>query len=121
EISFIRPGCYRVKLTAYNNSNKVNTTKSVLKDDYICVVGYCTPRTTIQIQALSVSNVVLKDATGTAVIDNSSPDLAVNGYVDYSKTVTARMIFGEQYNLEISRLSTSEQWNGQAWIDWNID
>jgi PKD repeat protein len=119
QFNLTKPGCYTVTLTAYNSVNSGPTKKTIVKDYYICVVGYCTPSADITTQDISISNVQLLDGS-TALINNSSA-ATQGGYTDYSEDIAADVLFGKEYSITMSRATSVDRWNGKVWIDWNID
>lgn len=119
EIKFTKPGCYTITVTGLNSINPSNTKKTVVKDFYICVVGYCLPSAEYTTTDISISNVSIKDGS-TVLIDNNSGS-SVGGYTDYTSTVSADLLYGKEYSLSMSRASMVDDWNGKVWIDWNVD
>lgn len=118
-IRFTGSGCYTIALKAWNSLDPTNTTKTVVKNKYVCALNYCNPTSAIISSDLGINNVKVLDGTN-ALIDNNSTS-GVQAYTDFSNTQVANLTFGKTYTLEVSRLSNVDPGNRKAWIDWNID
>jgi hypothetical protein len=118
-VKFTAAGCYTITLKAYNSLDPTNTTKTVVKNKFICALDYCNPNSYILSSDVGINRVRLLDGTS-ELINNytTSGDMA---YSDYSSTVQANLTFGKAYTLEISRNNSVDPANRKAWIDWNID
>lgn len=118
-IRFTAPGCYTIALKAYNALDPTNTTKTVVKNNFICAVDYCNPTSLILATDLGINNVNISDNNGELL--NNSSSSGVNAYSNYSETVSTSLTFGKTYNLEVSRNTNADPANRKVWIDWNID
>ena len=118
-LKFGASGCYTLTLKAWNNTNPSATTKTVVKNKFICVLDYCIPSSIILSSDVGINNVKLKDGN-TELINNfsTSGDIA---YSDFTSTNRAALTFGKTYNLEVARVSNVDPANTKVWIDWNID
>ena len=118
-LKFTAPGCYTITLKAYNSLDPTNTTKTVVKNKFICALDYCAPSSYILSSDVGINRVRVIDGT-TDLFNNysTSGDVA---YTDYSKTVKANLTYGKTYTLEVSRTSNVDPANRKGWIDWNID
>ena len=119
KIRFTSPGCYTIALKAYNSLDPTNTTKTVVKNDFICALDYCNPTSLILATDIGINNVRLLDNNTSLITNGSSSGIAA--YTDYSPTIGAELTFGKTYTLEVTRNITSDPANRKAWIDWNID
>lgn len=119
QIRFTSPGCYTIALKAYNSLDPTNTTKTVVKNKFICAVDYCDPTSFILAADLGINNVKIMD-NSTELLNYSSASGSV-AYSDYSSVASASLTFGKTYSLEVSRNTNADPANRKAWIDWNID
>ena len=118
-LKFNSPGCYTITLKAYNHLDPTNTTRTIVKNKYICALDYCKPSSYILSSDVGINRVRIIDGT-TDLLNNysTSGDVA---YTDYSSTVKADLTYGKTYTIEISRTSNVDPANRKGWIDWNID
>jgi hypothetical protein len=118
-LKFNSPGCYTITLKAYNSLDPTNTTKTIVKNQYICALDYCNPSSYILSSDVGINRVRVLDGN-TELINNytTSGDIA---YTDYSSSVRATVTYGKTYTVELSRTSTVDPANRKGWIDWNID
>lgn len=119
QIRFTAPGCYTIALKAYNSLDPTNTTKTVVKNNFICAVDFCDPSAFILAADLGINNVKVLD--GNTELINFSSGSGVSAYTDYSGLATANLTFGKTYTFEVSRNTNADPANRKAWIDWNID
>ncbi len=118
-LKFSSPGCYTITLKAYNSLDPTNTTKTVVKNKFICALDYCLPASYILSSDVGINRVRIVDGTND-LINNYSTSGDVS-YTDYSKTVKANLTYGKTYTIELSRNGSVDPANRKAWIDWNID
>ncbi len=118
-IKFTSPGCYTITLKAYNSLDPTNTTKTVVKNKFICAVDYCNPTAFILSSDIGINRVRILD--GTTELMNNYTTSGTSYYTDYSSTQKASLTYGKTYSLEISRNSNVDPANRKGWIDWNID
>ncbi|MDP2174975.1 MAG: DUF5011 domain-containing protein, partial [Bacteroidota bacterium] len=118
-IKFTAAGCYTLTLKAWNSNNPTATTKTVVKNKFICALDYCTPASLILSADVGINNVKVLDGT-TELINNFSTS-GDQAYTDYTNEHTANLTFGKTYTLEMSRVSNVDPANRKGWIDWNID
>jgi len=118
-IKFTAPGCYTITLKAYNNLDPTNTTKTVVKNKYICALDYCAPTSFILSSDIGINRVRILD--GTAELINNYTTSGTSAYTDYSATQQSTLTYGKQYTIEVSRNSNVDPANRKGWIDWNID
>ncbi|MBL7837296.1 MAG: DUF5011 domain-containing protein [Bacteroidetes bacterium] len=118
-LKFNSSGCYTITLKAYNSLDPTNTTKTIVKNKYICALDYCNPSTYILSSDVGINRVRVLDGSN-ELINNYSTSGDV-GYTDYSGTAKANLTFGRTYTLEVSRTSNVDPANRKGWIDWNID
>jgi PKD repeat protein len=118
-LKFTAAGCYTITLKAWNSLNPTSTTKTVVKNKYICALDYCTPTSYLLSSDVGINRVRVLDGS-TELINNytTSGDAA---YTDYSTEKQASVTFGKTYNVEISRNSAVDPANRTVYIDWNID
>src|SRR5574343_400714 len=118
-LKFSSPGCYTITLKAYNSLDPTNTTKTVVKNKFICALDYCLPSSYILSSDVGINRVRIIDGS-TDLINNysTSGDVA---FTDYSKTVKANLTYGQTYTIELSRNGSVYPANRKASIDWNID
>ncbi len=119
KIRFTAPGCYTIALKAYNSLDPTNTTKTIVKNDFVCALDYCNPTSLILTTDIGINNVKLMDGNTSLITNGSSSGLA--GYTDYSPSIGADLTFGKTYTLEVTRNVSNDPANRKAWIDWNID
>ena len=119
QIKFNAPGCYTIFLRAWNSLDSVNTTNSILKIDYVCVLEYCKPNSFILSQDVGINRVVVRDGNN-SMIDNNSTS-GVDGYSDFSGTQKANLTYGKTYTLELHRDNSQDPANRTGWVDWNFD
>lgn len=119
KLKFNTSGCYTITLKAYNSLDPTNTTKTIVKNKYVCALDYCVPASFILSSDVGINRVRILDGTS-ELINNytTSGDIA---YTDYSSTVSANLTYGKTYTLEVSRNSNVDPANRKGWIDWNID
>jgi len=118
-VKFSGSGCYTITLKAYNSLDPTNTTKTVVKNKYICALDYCLPSSYILSSDVGINRVKVLD--GSSELINNYTTSGVASYTDYSDKVKANLTYGRSYNLEVSRVGTVDPANRKAWIDWNID
>ncbi len=118
-IKFTAPGCYTITLKAYNSLDPTNTTKTVVKNKFICALDYCNPSAYILSSDVGINRVKVLDGTN-ELINNYSTS-GDKTYSDYSSTEQANLTFGKTYTLVVERASNVDPANRKAWIDWNID
>lgn len=118
-VKFSAAGCYTITLKAWNSLNPTSTTKTVVKNKYICALDYCAPSSYLLSSDVGINRVRVLDGTK-ELINNytTSGDVA---YTDYSAEKQATLTFGRTYAVEISRNSTVDLANRTVYIDWNID
>lgn len=118
-VKFTASGCYTITLKAYNSLDPTNTTKTVVKNKFICALDYCKPSAYILSSDVGINRVKVLDGT-TELINNYSTSGDVS-YSDYSNTVKANLTYGRTYTLVVERASNVDPANRKGWIDWNID
>ncbi len=118
-IRFTAPGCYTIALKAFNSLDPTNTTKTVVKNNFVCAVDYCNPTSIILASDLGINNVTIMD--GNNELMSNSTGSGISGYTDYSENIGAALTFGKTYNIEVSRNTNTDPANRKVWIDWNID
>lgn len=118
-LKFNSPGCYTVTLKAYNSLDPTNTTKTVVKNKYICVLDYCSPSAYILSSDIGINRVKILDGT-TELLNNYTTSGDAN-YTDYSTTKQANLTYGKTYQVVVERNSNVDPANRKVWIDWNID
>lgn len=118
-VTFTSPGCYTITLKAWNSNNPSATTKTVVKNRFICALDYCAPTAFIQSNDLAINNVTIKD--GSIILLEKATNNPVSPYSNYGNTEIADLTFGKTYTLEIFRSSSIDPANRKGWIDWNID
>jgi hypothetical protein len=118
-IRFNKSGCYNVTLKAWNSINPSATSKTVVKDYYICVIDYCEPLITLGSVDVGINKVILNDGSRDIIYNESTS--GIQGYTDFSKDHSAKVDFGATYTVTMSRNTHSDPWNGKIWIDWNVD
>ncbi len=118
-IKFTAPGCYTISLKAYNSLNPTVTTKTVVKNKFICALDYCNPTAYIISGDVGINRVRLIDNNIDLI--NNYTSSGINYYTDYSSTIKAGLTYGKKYTVEVSRNSSVDPANRKIWIDWNID
>jgi PKD repeat protein len=118
-IKFTSPGCYTISLKAYNSLDPTNTSKTIVKNKFVCALDYCSPSSYILSSDVGINRVKLTD-NGVDLINNYTTS-GTDAYTDYSELISANLTYGRQYTLEVSRNSNVDPANRKAWIDWNID
>jgi len=118
-LKFNAAGCYTITLKAYNSLDPNATSKTIVKNKYICALDYCTPNAYIVSNDVGINRVRVLDGT-TELINNFSQSGLV-AYTDYSSTVKANLTYGRTYTVEVSRQGNVDPANRKGWIDWNID
>lgn len=118
-IRFTSPGCYTIALKAFNSLDPTNTTKTVVKNNFVCAVDYCAPTSLILASDLGINNVTIKDGNDELMSNSSSS--GITGYTSYNETAGADLTFGKTYTVELSRNTNADPANRKVWIDWNID
>ncbi len=118
-IKFTGSGCYTITLKAWNSVNPSSTTKTVVKNKYICALAYCNPSSYLLSGDVGINRVRVLDGT-TELLNNytTSGDAA---YTDYAADKQATLTFGKTYDFEISRNTTVDPANRAIYIDWNVD
>lgn len=118
-LRFTSPGCYTIALKAYNSLDPTNTTKTVVKNTFICAVNYCDPTSFILSTDLGINNVRILDGNNELMSNSSSS--GVSAYTSYASVAQAYLTFGKTYKIETSRNTNQDPANRKVWIDWNID
>ena len=118
-IKFTSPGCYTISLKGYNSLDPTNTSKTIVKNKFVCALDYCSPSSYILSTDVGINRVKLTD-NGVDLINNYTTS-GINPYTDYSDQISANLTYGKKYTLEVSRNSNVDPANRKAWIDWNID
>ncbi len=118
-IKFTAPGCYTITLKAYNSLDPTNTTKTVVKNKFICALNYCNPDAYIISNDVGINRVRLIDGTNDLI--NNYSTSGDKSYTDYSGQHKANLTYGKKYTVEVSRNSSVDPANRKIWIDWNID
>lgn len=118
-IRFTSPGCYTIALKAYNSLDPTNTTKTVVKNNFICAVDYCDPSSFILASDIGINNVKVLD--GTTELFSFSSTSGVSAYSNNIDLASASLTFGRTYSIQVSRNTNADPANRKAWIDWNID
>ena len=123
KVAFNAPGKYTVSLKAWNSVDSANSLKTLIKDQYIVVVQYCTPVIGVTPSAdVAISGVKLETtATPTmTLLDNK--DVENNTYTDFSdKMDAAELTFGGTYKVTVDRATNINNMTRKVWIDYNID
>lgn len=119
QIKFNNPGCYEVIFKAWNTADRPLTTKTVQKIDYICVVKKCTPSVSFNSASIGISNVTISKGNVDYLVSNTSA--GTMAYQDLSSSSVAKVLYGETYDVSISRPNIDDDWNVRAWLDVNGD
>lgn len=119
QVKFNDAGCYEVIFKAWNTSNRPLTTKTIQKIDYICVVKKCDPTVSFASASIGINNVTISKNNVNYLVNNSAS--GVLPYQDFSSSSVAKVLFGETYDISISRDNTDDPWNIRAWLDVNGD
>ncbi len=118
-LKFTGTGCYTIALKAWNSIDPTNTTKTVVKNKFVCALDYCNPNAFITAADIGINAVKVSD-NGVDLIDNNSIS-GISTYSDFTNTTSAALTFGKTYDLEVGRNTNVDPANRKAWIDWNID
>jgi PKD repeat protein len=118
-IKFTTAGCYTISLKAYNSLDQNATSKTIVKNKYICALDYCKPSAYILSTDVAINRVKVKDGNNELI--NNFTTSGVTSYTDYTASNVANLTYGKSYTLEVSRNTTVDPANRKAWIDWNID
>lgn len=118
-LKFQSPGCYTITLKAYNSLDPTNTTKTVVKNKYICALDYCNPTSFILSSDVGINRVRLMD--GSTDLFNNYTNAGDAAFTDYSSSIQANLTYGKKYTVEVSRNSSIDPANRKIWVDWNID
>ncbi len=120
QIEFLAGGAYTFTLSAWNAfGTKANTDKKVIKNKYVICLNYCTPLTNLTAKDIAINSVLVTDKNKYIMVQSSDEDMAM--YTDRTDKKPAPMTFGATYDVEIKRLSNSNNINYKVWVDWNID
>jgi len=117
-IRFNQPGCYTITLKAWNSNNKNATEKTIVKNQFVCAVQYCTPGSFVNAADLTINKVVLADGNN-ALIDNYTTN--TDAYLNFTKNNVASLTYGKTYSIQVARNTNADPANRKGWIDWNID
>ncbi len=118
-IKFTGAGCYTITLKAYNSLDPTNTTKTVVKNKFVCALDYCNPTAFIVSGDIGINRVRILDGN-TELLNNYSPS-GVDYYTNFTNISKPVLTYGKTYTLEVSRVSNVDPANRKGWIDWNID
>lgn len=121
QVAFSQTGCYTVNLRAWNSLDSAATTRTVIKDAYICVINPCMPSAGILSSDVSNSFLEIRDANGSIIYSNQS----TAGVVDYESFMSPNdmpieLFFGGTYSVRMRRNSTADPISRAVYIDYNI-
>lgn len=110
QVMFEQPGVYDVKLKSGNAFGW----DSVMKQNHIEVIQYCTPSVVNENADIGISLVSLNTLYSTSSI-------GAEGYNDYTNSRSTTLEKGVSYPFHLERLSNNNAMSRKAWIDYNQD
>jgi hypothetical protein len=119
-IRFKEKGCYNIQLRAYNNADKKNTVRFIIKNEYICALDYCQPNVKFISQDIGFNQVELSISSNQKTIFLQKSHIESSGYSDYSLQKN-KITFCENYNLTLKRNTNGNPVNVWVFFDWNAD
>jgi PKD repeat protein len=121
--NFTQTGSYTVSLRAYNSSFQTITDTTLVKEDYVIVVRYCTPTTQIVSGDVGFRNLRVNDNRNGNMIFNLNSGTGSIPYEDFTsdRNFFIPMYIGGSYRLNLSRASTVNPVNHAVYIDYNSD
>ncbi len=118
-IRFDSAACYTFVIKAFNSLDPTNSTKTIVKKDFICAIDYCHPVSYVQTSDISISHFQLLYLNDTLIDKKSGSGL--NGYSNFSDSSLARVVHCQYLTLKFSRQSSKDPVRVSAYADWNAD